>query len=949
MKTKFLFRPISCIEPLEARISPAVLLVTTFADSGDGSLRDAIDHANSSPGEDTITFKSGGSIKLMTALPSITDDLLISASKTVTINGQGKVQLLQITGNGTDVTLDGLKLTGGVAEQGGALLINALNGHILIKNSKLTGNKAISFGGGAVSGGAIANLQGNLAIESSQLSGNSAWSASEDATSAYGGAILNLGSLTISSPTKGTIISGNFVSAQEASGGAIFNGEGATASLDHVILSGNKALGSTGTKGADGLKGVNGANSSNPGEAGEDGEHGGDGDFGGGGGEASGGAIENLGTFELKTSKVTGNTAFGGNGGVGGNGGAGGNGGKGGAAYNSNGYHYSGGTRGAGGDGGYAGSGGYGGNAFGGAIDSEKGLMTITDTLISGNSAKNGIGGVGGKGAAGGTGSTHGQKSSPGMHGEASLYVSGGGIQNSGTLLIDHSTISKNNVVVAGVSYVSSGGSDSVVPSGGSGGGICNDGTLTLTNSAVSFNKVKAANGANGLSGLKGFNGSDGFDGADGGNGSNAIPGGSACGGGIFNSGTGTIQTSTISGNTVTSGNGGNGGKGGAGGGAGSGSYVGNGGNGGYGGNAGKGGNAEGGGIYSSGSYLTSLIVQDSTISGNSAKAGVSGSAGAGGKGGSGYYSGTDGADGIAVGASHGDGGGIFSSDILKLSQVTIAKNVASGNGGGVLMTALATNFIHNSTIASNRASAGGGLFAVSLSADSVAVVSSIIASNSGNNNAPLEKDVSGPVNASFSLIGGDPLLSSLAFHGGSTQVMLPLLHSPAINAGSNPDGHTLDQRGVGVDKLGNPVLFTRVLDSQIDIGAVEFPSTVIANNSAVPGNDVSGRATTSSSLVIVQEIAYATPISELMAVSISDIQPISSSGSFTTGCVITLSQPTFSTGIAAMIAKSLSQIGTTQLALSDSNAVAPGISADDHYSEHYAAITGLETPVHNG
>jgi hypothetical protein len=38
------------IEALEARIAPATFLVTTLADAGDGSLRDAITKANAEPG-----------------------------------------------------------------------------------------------------------------------------------------------------------------------------------------------------------------------------------------------------------------------------------------------------------------------------------------------------------------------------------------------------------------------------------------------------------------------------------------------------------------------------------------------------------------------------------------------------------------------------------------------------------------------------------------------------------------------------------------------------------------------------------------------------------------------------------------------------------------------------------------------------------------------------------
>lgn len=44
------------IERLEDRIAPAVFLVTTLNDGGEGSLREAIADANAAPGKDTVLF-----------------------------------------------------------------------------------------------------------------------------------------------------------------------------------------------------------------------------------------------------------------------------------------------------------------------------------------------------------------------------------------------------------------------------------------------------------------------------------------------------------------------------------------------------------------------------------------------------------------------------------------------------------------------------------------------------------------------------------------------------------------------------------------------------------------------------------------------------------------------------------------------------------------------------
>lgn len=62
----------------------ATLVVTTTADSGPGSLREAITTANASPGMDTITFNIPGSgvqtIQPLSALPTVTDPVIIDGS-----------------------------------------------------------------------------------------------------------------------------------------------------------------------------------------------------------------------------------------------------------------------------------------------------------------------------------------------------------------------------------------------------------------------------------------------------------------------------------------------------------------------------------------------------------------------------------------------------------------------------------------------------------------------------------------------------------------------------------------------------------------------------------------------------------------------------------------------------------------------------------------------------
>ena len=86
----------SCIEPLEARIAPATFIVTTVADTGPGSLRQAILDANAAIGADTITFSISGTsiIKPLTHLPAIVGKTSIAGmvnGTRISIDGSGAV------------------------------------------------------------------------------------------------------------------------------------------------------------------------------------------------------------------------------------------------------------------------------------------------------------------------------------------------------------------------------------------------------------------------------------------------------------------------------------------------------------------------------------------------------------------------------------------------------------------------------------------------------------------------------------------------------------------------------------------------------------------------------------------------------------------------------------------------------------------------------------------
>jgi hypothetical protein len=232
-------------------------VVTTNADSGAGSLREAI--ALACPGS-TITFAN----TVVSPITLTSGELVIG--KNLTIQGPG-ANLLTISGNnasrvfnissGVTVTLDRLTIANGRTSSrvGGGILNN--DGSTLtltnstVSGNSISGNTNIKQGGGifnsgtvnltnstlsgnSVSGGASANVgggiynSGTLTLTNSTLSGNSVTNSGNE-----GGGIQNFGTLTITSST----LSGN--SATGGSGGGILNQN--TATIRNTIIAGNNA------------------------------------------------------------------------------------------------------------------------------------------------------------------------------------------------------------------------------------------------------------------------------------------------------------------------------------------------------------------------------------------------------------------------------------------------------------------------------------------------------------------------------------------------------------------------------------------------------------------------------------------------------------------------------------------------------------------------------------
>lgn len=208
--------------PTQAAIT---ITVTSTADSGPGSLRDAI--ATASPG-DNINFSVTGTIALTTGTLTIAKSVTISGpgASNLAISGNNAFQVFKVN-SGAIVTISGLTIENGSASGGGAGIFNS--GTLTVTDSTVSANSTDIDGGGIFNsgtltvtnttvsgnsvsccfGGGIFN-EGTLAVTNSSVSGNSS-------KLFYGGGIFNQGTFTLTNST----VSGNSVKLRY--GGGIFN------------------------------------------------------------------------------------------------------------------------------------------------------------------------------------------------------------------------------------------------------------------------------------------------------------------------------------------------------------------------------------------------------------------------------------------------------------------------------------------------------------------------------------------------------------------------------------------------------------------------------------------------------------------------------------------------------------------------------------------------------
>jgi len=235
------------------KLSPALFVVTTTADelnyaNGAVSLREAINSANGSVDPDVISFApglSGQTITLGGQEMEITEAVTIDATALaagVTVNGNLRSRIFNITATAGDFRFAGLTLSGGRTTghaapgddsfSGGAVR-SLTTGNLTFDRTTLAGN---STTGNRARGGAVFAVR-NVTLESSTVSGNST-----TGVGAHGGGVAALG-LAIA---RSSNVSGNTTAGDFAYGGGIYSLGGGR--LTRSTLSGNSTLG-TGARG----------------------------------------------------------------------------------------------------------------------------------------------------------------------------------------------------------------------------------------------------------------------------------------------------------------------------------------------------------------------------------------------------------------------------------------------------------------------------------------------------------------------------------------------------------------------------------------------------------------------------------------------------------------------------------------------------------------------------
>ena len=247
---RILWNSAELLESLEPRVLLTTYAVTSTADSGPGTLRDAITAANANPGPDAITFDLPGpgpfTIKPTSGiLPNITDRLSIDGTTQSGFDPSTHAPVVVLDGRGLDLSgakADGSSVRGLEILHSSGIVLNGAS-HCVIAGNYL-GNDGTHVGGGASAGVLVSDsasydlIGGPTAADRNVISGNG-----------YGVYILG--------HAAHIAIQGNYIGTDATGTHALSNGEagvydsggyadviGGTGGGEGNLISGNRSNGS---------------------------------------------------------------------------------------------------------------------------------------------------------------------------------------------------------------------------------------------------------------------------------------------------------------------------------------------------------------------------------------------------------------------------------------------------------------------------------------------------------------------------------------------------------------------------------------------------------------------------------------------------------------------------------------------------------------------------------
>jgi parallel beta-helix repeat protein len=146
---------LAAFAPLARPASAAAFVVTSFLDSGAGTLRQAIIDANASAGADTITFSAAGTINLNSPLPALTGG---SITIDGTVPAGGTVPKVEIRGQGLTATRGAGIMIRSSGNTVRGLILNGFTKEALVLTAPDWGGAGVVITGSATGGVAANNV-----------------------------------------------------------------------------------------------------------------------------------------------------------------------------------------------------------------------------------------------------------------------------------------------------------------------------------------------------------------------------------------------------------------------------------------------------------------------------------------------------------------------------------------------------------------------------------------------------------------------------------------------------------------------------------------------------------------------------------------------------------------------------------------------------------------------